>query len=123
MNRAATVLVFALLCGLGVTPCAQAAQPRAFWHFAWDPHPQAPDVGYFLLRVCVSLRCWVTRIDGGTDTTARNVYLDPLVVGDGTAVLQACLADGRCSGDSNTVVLDRTAPQPPTAVEYGFNQR
>lgn len=121
MRRRALFMLCAVAL-VGVLP-ARAAAVRTYWNFAWDPHPMAAEIGYFTLVICVGLRCEVHRLDGGTRTDARNIFVDPTVVGDGTAVVRACTPAGKCSGDSNTVVLDRTAPQPPTAVEYGFNQR
>lgn len=102
---------------------ALAAQPRERWGFAWDPHPQAALVEYFELEICLSSGCAITRIPGGTATTIRDVRIPPTVSGNGTAVLRACAAALGSSGNSNTVMIDRTPPLPPTAVSHGFNNR
>lgn len=113
-----------LALALGLLPAlAPAAQPRERWGFAWDAHPQAAQVGYFELDIRLPGKLIRERIDGGTKTAVRDVLVPASVPGDGTAVLRACRPTGQCSGNSNVVALDRTPPQPPTAVTHGFNQR
>lgn len=97
---------------------ATAAQPRERWSLAWDLHPQAAEVGYFVLDIRLPGRTLQTRIDGGTQTEVRDVYVDPALQGDGTAVLRACRPNGECSADSNAVALDRTPPSPPTDLRF-----
>lgn len=101
-----------------LVPPLAAALPRERWSFAWDAHPQATEVGYFVLDIRLPGRLIQTRIDGGTKTEARDVYVDPVLQGDGTAVLRACRPSGECSGDSNAVDLDRTPPSPPTELRF-----
>lgn len=113
-----------LALALGLLPAlAPAAQPRERWSFAWDAHPQAAQVGYFELEIRVPPKTWITRIPGGATTAVRDVLVPASVPGNGTAVLRACRPTGECSPNSNVVALDRTPPQPPTAVTHGFNQR
>jgi hypothetical protein len=100
---------------------AAAAQPRVLWSFAWDSHPQAALVEYFELELCLPAGCTIARIPGGSATTVRDIRIPPTVAGNGTAVLRACAAALGCSGNSNTVTIDRTPPLPPTAVLHGFN--
>lgn len=94
---------------------ATAAKVRERWGFAWDAHPQAAQVGYLkLIR---------ENISGGTATEIRDVLVPINIPGNGIAVLRACRQNGECSANSNAVTLDRTPPQPPTAVSHDFNQR
>lgn len=114
----------ALLLAVLLAPSlAIAAKVRDRWGFAWNAHPQAAAVGYFEMQIDVPGRRWIHRIEGGTATEIRAVFVDPTIPGDGIAVLRACRSTGECSGNSNTVVLDRTPPQPPTAVSHGFTER
>ena len=94
---------------------ATAAKVRERWGLAWDAHPQAAQVGYSkLIR---------ENISGGTATEIRDVLVPINIPGNGIAVLRACRQNGECSANSNAVTLDRTPPQPPTAVSHDFNQR
>lgn len=97
---------------VGVLP-ARAASVRTYWDFAWDPHSQASLVDYFVLQICISLHCESTTVPGGTTTLVRRVFVNPALNGNGTAVLRACDAKNNCSGDSNTVELDRTPTRCP----------
>lgn len=113
-----------LALALGLLPAlATAAQPRERWSFAWDAHPQAAEVGYFVLDIRLPGKLIRQRISGGTATAVRDVLVPASIPGEGVAVLRACRPTGECSADSNAVALDRTPPQPPTAVTHGFNQR
>lgn len=112
-----------LALALGLLPAlAPAARLGERWSFAWDAHPQAAQVGYFELDIRLPGKLIRERI-GGATTAVRDVLVPASVPGDGTAVLRACRPTGECSADSNAVALDRTPPQPPTAVTHGFNQR
>lgn len=113
-----------LALALGLLPAlAPAARLGERWSFAWDAHPQAAQVGYFELDIRLPGKLIRERIDGGTKTAVRDVLVPASVPGDGTAVLRACRPNGECSADSNVVALDRTPPQPPTAVHHGFNNQ
>ena len=101
---------------------AWAAQPRERWSFAWDAHPQAAQVSYFVLQIDVQSQRWLYRIPSGTATTVRDIAIDPTLPGDGSAVLRACTAADICSADSNRVVIDRTPPQPVSSIGF-TNQR
>ena len=102
---------------------ATAAKVSERWGFAWDAHPQAAQVGYFELDIKLPGKLIREKISGGTATEIRDVLVPVTIPGNGIAVLRACSPTGECSGDSNAVALDRTPPQPPTAVSHGFNQR
>jgi hypothetical protein len=117
MPRALSLLLFL------IPALAMAAKPRERWGFAWNPHPQAAEVGYFELQIDVPGKRYIIRINGGIATETRGVLLPAAIPGDGIAVLRACRPTGECSGNSNAVFLDRTAPQPPTAVSHGFTRR
>lgn len=105
-----------------VPALATAAQPRERWSFAWDAHPQATQVSYFVLQIDVQSQRWLYRIPSGTATTVRDIAIDPAIVGDGSAVLRACTAADVCSADSNRLVIDRTPPQPVSSIGF-TNQR
>ena len=121
MRRSALLMLCAVAL-VGVTP-VRAAVVRTHWDFAWDPHPQGERIDHFVLKICVSAICQTTDIPGGTTTFVRRIFVSPLLNGAGIAVLRACDRQGACSGDSNTVTLDRTPPDAPTAVHHqpGFN--
>lgn len=110
---------------LALVIVANAASIKDRWNFAWDAHSQATQIARFDLEICVQSRCWIMPIPGGSTVMVNWVFIDPAIPGTGTAVLRACLADGRCSGNSNTVVLDRTPPAAPSAAYYesGFNNQ
>lgn len=97
---------------------AIAAQPRERWSFAWDPHPQASEVDHFELEVMTNTRTWIVRVVGGTVTMVRDVFIDPTLAGNASAVLRACRANNECSANSNRVEIDRTPPSPPGALFY-----
>jgi len=104
-------------------PCSRyGSQPRERWSFAWDAHPQAAQVSYFVLQIDVQSQRWLYRIPSGTATTVRGIAIDPTIAGDGSAVLRACTAADICSADSNRVVIDRTPPQPVSSIGF-TNQR
>lgn len=94
------------------------AQPRERWSFAWDAHPQAAQVSYFVLQIDAQSQRWLYRIPSGTATTVRDIPIDPTLAGDGSAVLRACTAADVCSADSNRVVIDRTPPQPIPSIGF-----
>ncbi|MER2529291.1 MAG: hypothetical protein ABTR07_15310 [Candidatus Competibacter denitrificans] len=91
-----------------------AASVREHWGFAWDAYPQAALVDHFDLEICLPGQCLLTRINGGTTTTVRDIRIPPELPGNGQAVLRACTATGGCSGNSNAVFVDRTPPPAPT---------
>ncbi len=98
---------------------ATAAQPRDLWSFAWDPHPQAALIDHFDLEICLpTADCTVAHIPGGTTTKVSDIVIADTPPGAGTAVLRACPKTGACSANSNTVVLDRSAPLPPTQPQF-----
>lgn len=97
---------------------ATADQPRARWSFAWDSHPQAAVVDHFELEVMTNTRTWIVRVVGGTVTMVRDVFIDPALAGNASAVLRACRANNECSANSNRVDIDRTPPRPPGALFY-----
>ena len=101
---------------------AFGAQPRERWSFAWDAHPQAAQISYFVLQIDVQSQHWLYRIPSGTATTVRDIPIDPTLAGDGSAVPRACTATEVCSADSNRVVIDRTPPQPVSSIGF-TNQR
>lgn len=102
-----------------------AASVRERWSFAWDPHPQAEQVRYFELAICLPSQCRVTHIEGGTSVSIQDVFVDPAIPGNGIAVLRACASTGYCSNNSNAVTLDRSPPPAPRqpAVIRDFIQR
>jgi hypothetical protein len=106
------ILIALLLMALSWSTCAASVRER--WSFAWDPHPQADQVGYFDLEICVPSRCEITRIVGGTSIGIQDVLVDPGIPGNGIAVLRACTPSRVCSGNSNAVDLDRTPPPAPS---------
>lgn len=122
-NAGSAIAVGTVAILLFLSLAARAAQPRERWSFAWDPYPQAAQVGYYELEICLSSGCSIQKIVGGFTFVVRDVFVDPKTSGDGTAVLRACRPTGECSGNSNTVVLDRVPPLPPTAVTHGHNDR
>ena len=101
---------------------AWGAQPRERWSLAWDAHPQAAQISYFVLQIDVQSQRWLYRIPSGTATTVRDIPIDPTLAGDGSAVLRACTAADICSADSNRLVIDRTPPQPVSSIGF-TNQR
>lgn len=96
---------------------AMAAQPRERWAFEWDPHQQAAEIDHFELEIMTNTRTWIVRM-GGNATTVRDVFIDPALAGNASAVLRACRANNECSTDSNRAEIDRTPPSPPGALFY-----
>ncbi len=117
MSRALPLLLLLL------PALATAAKVRERWGLAWDAHPQAAQVGYFELDIQLPGKLIREKISGGTATEIRDVLVPINIPGNGIAVLRACRQNGECSANSNAVTLDRTPPQPPTAVSHDFNQR
>lgn len=117
------VLPLAVPLAVSLAAAAHAEQIRSHWSFGWDPYPDAARAGYYELLICVPPHCWLTRVDGGQNLGISRVYVDPAIPGNGTAVVRACLPSAECSANSNIVTLDRTSPQPPTAVKHGFNDQ
>lgn len=117
MSRALPLLLLLL------PALAPAANVRERWGLAWDAHPQAAQVGYFELDIQLPGKLVRKKISGGTATEIRDVLVPINIPGNGIAVLRACRPNGECSANSNAVALDRTPPQPPTAVSHGYNQR
>ncbi len=117
MSRALPLLLLLL------PALATAAKVRERWGLAWDAHPQAAQVGYFELDIQLPGKLIREKISGGTATEIRDVLVPINIPGNGIAVLRACSPTGECSANSNAVTLDRTPPQPPTAVSHDFNQR
>lgn len=97
---------------------AMAAQPRERWSFAWDPHSQASEVDHFELEINTNTRTWIVLVAGGNATTVRDVFIDPALAGNASAVLRACRANNECSANSNRAEIDRTPPSPPGALFY-----
>lgn len=102
---------------------AMAAQPRERWSFAWDPHSQASEVDHFELEITTNARTWIVRVAGGNATMVRDVFIDPALAGNASAVLRACRANNECSANSNRVEIDRTPPSPPGALFYDTTMR
>lgn len=102
---------------------AMGAQPRDRWAFAWDPHPQASEVDHFELEINANTRTWIVRVVGGNVTTVRDVFIDPALAGNASAVLRACRANNECSANSNRAEIDRTPPSPPGALFYDTTTR
>jgi len=111
-------LVLIALLSPMVAMVAMAAQPRERWSFAWGPYPQAAEVDHFELEINTNTRTWIVRVAGGNATTVRDVFIDPAIVGNASAVLRACRANNECSANSNRVEIDRTPPSPPGALFY-----
>lgn len=115
--RAAVVALAVATTAVLLSPPAHAAV-RELWSFGWSPHAEADQVVYFELDICVAGACSTHRVAGGHSTALNDVWVDPGLSGDGTAVLRACRAATDCSGDSNRVVLDRTTLGAPPNLRF-----
>lgn len=113
-----TVLKRLVLIALLSPMVAMAAQPRERWSFAWDTYSQAAEVDHFELEINTNTRTWIVRVVGGTVTMVRDVFIDPTLAGNASAVLRACRAKNECSANSNRVEIDRTPPSSPGALIY-----
>jgi hypothetical protein len=139
--------VFVLMLLLMAKP-AKAERLNPEVTFAWDGTPDCTTVdcwsyrrpndptvyylpdwatyGYFELTLCGNGTCQTVRVTPGT---ARHIRTGPLnLPGDLSATVRACYTQVSpipdvCSGPSNTVVWDRTAPLPPAAISWGHNDR
>lgn len=112
------VLSLVLLSMLSVVPASQVVTS---WSLAWDLHPQSSEIKFFILHVMQnSTKLFDLQINGGDSTHIENVEILSSLNGIMTAVLVACRSDTDCSGPSNTVVFDRTAPNAPSSL-WHFN--
>ena len=96
-----------------------ASQVQTQWALAWDHHPQASEIQFFILHIMQdSNPLFDVRINGGDSTHVENVEIASGLNGIMTAALVACRSITDCSGPSNVVVFDRTAPNAPTSLWY-----
>ena len=123
-------LKLTLIASVLTCPIAEAAKVRESWAFAWDwtkgvdtPTQTYLDADYFELEIMVDgVRSEVVRVNGGSLREVHNVVVSKNITGVVTAVARACNTNAaKCSDNSNTVVLDRTPPEPPQFP--GYNSR
>jgi len=96
-----------------------ASQVQTQWALAWDHHPQASEIQFFILHIMQdSNALFDVQINGGNSTHVENVEIASGLNGIMTAALVACRSITDCSGPSNVVVFDRTAPNAPTSLWY-----
>lgn len=111
---------FFMLCGLClVAGHVSAAQPRESWSLAWDAHPQASKISYYLLQIDQGSSVYKTQqIVGGGSTVVSGVTIPASLPGVFTAVVRACDSNNACSTNSNRVTFDRTSPEAPVWLKY-----
>ena len=112
-----------LISALFIFQSSHAEQLRTVWGFSWDTYSKPETAAYFILQVDRDSEVLATyKIDGGTSTEVSNVIVPSDVTGTITAVVRACDSAGKCSANSNRVVLDRTAPDAPGFIQHFNNQ-
>lgn len=114
-KRAATTLLSLIAIMPAVAMCEKL---RDRWSFSWDHHLQASEISRFELEIKFSSSSIKLPIDGGSTTAITDVLIDEEFRGDGIAVLRACRSNGECSPDSNSVIVDRSAPLPATNLSF-----